>query len=68
MVESSHKRELDHLAQLRPLDAPSLRGIAGQREVAASLVVVLKVLRQDPRKVHLVQDDDVIQTLPPEAI
>src|SRR6266545_562174 len=30
MVESPHFRELDHLAQLRPLDAPRLRGIAGQ--------------------------------------
>ncbi len=30
MVESSHLRELDHLAQLRPLDPSRLRGIAGQ--------------------------------------
>ncbi len=30
MVESSRLWELDHVAQLRPLDVPELRGIAGQ--------------------------------------
>ena len=30
VVKSSHLGELDHLPQLRPLDTPRLRGIAGE--------------------------------------
>ncbi len=60
MVESSHLGELDHLPQLRPLHAPGLRSVAGQRQMAARPVVLLKMLRQDPPEVHLVQHDDVV--------
>lgn len=61
MVESSDVGELDDLPKLWALAIPSFGRIAGQRQMAGGPVVVLDVLRQDPQKVHLVQDYDVIE-------
>ena len=64
MVESTDFRDLEHVAELRPLRAPGLRSIAGQGQVAPRPVVVLEIARKDSLQMDLVQHDDVVQALP----
>ena len=55
----------DHAA-LRRLDRASAGCILVEREVSASPVIVLEVRAQDASQVPLAENDDMVQTLPPD--
>ena len=47
-------------------DRSSIRGVLFESEMRSAAVIVAKVRREDAPKMRLVQDDDVIETLPPD--
>ena len=67
MVQSTEVRERDDLAYLRRLDLTWFGTIILQRLMRSRSVVARKVLTKYSPKVGLIQNDDMIETVPPDG-
>ena len=65
VMEPADLGQLDHLADLRRLYVPVFRAILGQRQMRAGPGVVVEVALENPAKVALPEDNNVIQAIPP---
>src|SRR5262245_39910163 len=63
VLQPTHFWHFPDQANLRPMDRPRERTIHLQGSVRAPLMVILKVLGQQPPQMSLVQDDHVVQAL-----
>ena len=66
MVQSADLRHDDDPTRARRLDRTRLGAILLERQMGPGTVVIVQVGRQDPPKMALVQDDDVIQAFSPD--
>jgi len=66
MVQPTDFGNLDDLAELPPLDWPSVGCIFVEREVSSRPVIVREVASQDAAQVPFAKDEDKIQTLAPD--
>ena len=66
MVESANLWEGDDLACFRALDRPGDRAVLTQRQVSARTVVVVELRRENASSMPLVDDDQVVETFPPD--
>jgi len=67
VVEPDDLRELHDLADSRRLDGRGLRRVLAEAEVGSGPVIVGEVLGDDAEEVPGVQDQEVIETLPPHG-
>ena len=67
MVEPTDFGDLDNLARFGWLHSPRPRAVHVQREVCPPVVVVAEVAAEDPPKVFLAEDDDVVQAVASDA-
>jgi hypothetical protein len=67
MMQSAHPRKRDDLADLRRLDLPPVGRILAEPEVGPVSVVVVDVPADHATELPLVDRDDVIETVAPEA-
>lgn len=65
-MQSAYLWEHDDGPELSPIRPSSVRSILRKRQMCARAVVVVDILREDPARVALVEDDDVIQALATE--
>ena len=65
MMESAHLRKLYHRSEFRRLYAPRDRSILVGRLAGACPLVVFEIRLQDATQTGFMQDDDVVQALPP---
>jgi len=67
VVKATDFWNLDDLPRLSALDVTRLRALPVQREMGTPVVVVAEVAPPHTPQMILVEHDDVIQTLPPDA-
>lgn len=65
MVEAANFRERDHSALGRRLHPSWHRRVFLQREVRSRVLIIENVPGEHAAQVRLVEDDDVVETLPP---
>jgi hypothetical protein len=66
MVQTTDFADGHDLAHLRRLDRPSVWGILGESEMGPGVMVVPEIRSEDVSQVALAQDDDVVETVPPD--
>jgi hypothetical protein len=66
VLESADLWEGDHASELSPMNTAPLRSILLERQMGARAVVVAGVGGEDPARVALVQNNEVIQALATE--
>ena len=66
VMQTTDFGDRDDRAALRRLDWATVGGVLVEREVCASPVVVREVADQDAAQVPFTEDENVIQTLPPD--
>ena len=67
MMQSTENRQSDDLPGLGVFDGPRLRAILLDPEMSPALVVVRDVLVEDFAKVPSIEDNHVIEAIPPDG-
>ena len=62
MMQATNLREGDNVSRGGWVYGARFRTILVKREVCSGLVMILKVRRQNPAQLALIEDDDVIET------
>ena len=66
MVEATNFGDLDHPSATDFLDFAMLGAVHCEREMRARVVIVVEVVADHSPQMPLIQDDDVIEALPPD--
>jgi hypothetical protein len=66
MVQGTDFGDLHDPSRVGELDWPGVRRILVEREVRATLMIILEVAGQDATQVRVAEDENVIQTLAPD--
>jgi hypothetical protein len=66
VMQTTDFGDRDDRAALRRLDWATVGGVLVEREMCASLTVVREVADQDAAQVPFTEDENMIQTLPPD--
>ena len=67
VMEPSHFRDLDHRSKFRRLNRSRFRRIFTLRQMRARMQIVSEIRVESPPQAGLIQDNDVVQALPPDG-
>ena len=62
MMQATNLRESDNVSRDGCVYGARFRTILVKREMGSGLVMILKIRRQNPAQLALIEDDDVIET------
>lgn len=63
MMQPANLRNRDHPTTIRWLNISSNRRVVIERQMRASVMVVVEVVREDPSEVAFIENDTVIKAL-----
>jgi hypothetical protein len=67
LVEAVSLGDLRHVPELGPLHKSGIRAVHAERPVTAPAMVVIEVIDEDPPKVPLAENDDLVEALSTDA-